>query len=65
MLAYMIYMVRIVRQNATTFMLSVFIFIERWESYRASGWLEEEDEVQGHGIVSCYVIFVSLKSTDV
>ena len=56
LLAYMIYMVRIVRQNATTFMLWVFIFMEKWESYRASGWLEEEDEVQGKGFV-CVMLF--------
>ena len=57
LLAYIIYMVRIVRQNATTFMLSVFIFIERWESYRASGQLREEDEVQGKEIV-CVMLFL-------
>ena len=59
------HMVRIVRSNAIMFMLSLSIFVERWESYRAFGWLEEEDEVHGHGSVSCYVVFVSHKSTDV
>ena len=45
LLVYMSYMFEIMGKSTTIFMFEVSIFMEKWERYRGSGWLEEEEEV--------------------
>ena len=40
------YISGIVMKIRTTFMFTILIFVEKWVSYRWSGWREVEDEVQ-------------------